>query len=167
MDLHLMRHGIACELGEHGVTRDSERPLTAEGRQRTRAVARGLLTLDVRPDLIATSTLTRAVETARLVADVLAHARPVEEHDFLEPGARPDEILAWLKGLSAGSVLLVGHMPDLGELASFLLCGALEADIQFKKAAVCRLVFDHAPAAGKARLEWLMPPRPLQALGKD
>jgi phosphohistidine phosphatase len=167
MDLYLMRHGIAHELGEQGITRDSERTLTAEGRQKTRAVAHGLRKLEVCPDLIASSTLTRALETARLVAEVLECAQPVEARDILEPGARPEEVLGWLKGVRADSVLVVGHMPDLGELASFLLGGSPNLAIQFKKAAVCCLAFDHAPSAGKARLEWLMPPRALQALGKE
>ena len=61
--------------------------------------------------------------------------------------------------------MLVGHLPDLGALASELVAGHPHADVEFRKAAVCGLGFDGAPARGRARLEWLLPPKVLRALG--
>ena len=162
-----MRHGTALDVGQQGVQRDAERPLSLEGRQKAKDVARGLKVLKVQPTCIATSNLIRARQTAEIVGSVLGKAIPIEGCRFLEPGAVAADLLDWLRTRQDLSVLVVGHLPDLAEIASELLCGHTRADMQFKKAAVCCLVFDKTPSAGTARLEWLLQPRHLLAAANE
>ena len=54
--------------------------------------------------------------------------------------------------------MLVGHMPDMGAIASHLISGTDRSRIEFKKAAVARISFERHLAAGQGVLEWLLPP---------
>ena len=164
MELYLVRHGIALDVGQEGITRDSDRPLSREGRQKTTEVAAALKAIGVRPDAIAASPLVRARETARILADGLCPDAPVEVCDALQPGAEPAEFVVWLRRLSARTVLAVGHVPDLVELTSVLLSGKPGSDFVFKKATVCCVVFEHEVVAGHGSLAWLMQPDHLRAL---
>jgi len=163
MDLFIVRHGIAGDrLAWRG--RDADRPLTPKGVERTRAVAEGLHALGCRPDRIGTSPLLRASQTADLMAEVLGPDVPVEVCSFLGMGASAREVAAWLRGLDDETVMIVGHMPGVAEIASGLLCRGASLPIVFRKAAVCCLAFDGRPGPGRARLEWLLQPRHLRGL---
>jgi phosphohistidine phosphatase len=163
MELYIVRHGIAQEQGEGGPA-DAERALTPDGRRKARRAAKGLKALGCRPGRLATSPLLRAEQTARIMAQVLCPDAPFEECEFLRPGVTPDAVARWLKGLREGSVMIVGHMPDVAEVASGLLTKGAGLDIAFKKAAVCCISFDAAPDMGTGRLEWLLQPAQLSAL---
>jgi phosphohistidine phosphatase len=87
--------------------------------------------------------------------------------EALAPGRKPAEALALIAKYAAAPrgasrLALVGHEPDLGELAARLL-GA-KGVIEFKKGAVCRLDVDRAMPAGPATLRWFLPPRVLRGL---
>lgn len=157
MNVYLVRHGTAVELGQKGARRDADRMLSDEGRERTRAVAAGVVRLaDGDIASIATSPLVRAVETARIFAEALELKGEPEVVPQLQPGA--DGAIEWLALQPRKSVLLVGHMPDLCDLASRLLCtnGSLRAT--FKKAAVMCISFDGHAGEGLGCLEWLAQP---------
>jgi phosphohistidine phosphatase len=161
MELYIVRHGIAEEKFPDGT--DAARALTDEGRRKTARAARGLAALGVRPDLIVSSPLLRARQTAEVLAEALRPAEGIAEAQWLSPGIPPAGTVRQLARLAHRSVLLVGHMPDVSALASLLLTGRPSADIVFKKAAVCALSFDGRARAGCARLEWLLQPRHLRA----
>jgi phosphohistidine phosphatase SixA len=55
MNFYILRHGIAVEHGARGYANDSERPLTPKGRQRMRAIARAMIAMELRFDLILSS----------------------------------------------------------------------------------------------------------------
>ncbi len=161
--LYLMRHGIAEDPGP-GLS-DAQRALTAEGVAKTRRVAQGLAGLGVRPDVVLASPLRRAAETARIVAEVLGVA-PVTNYPALAAGATPEAILDGLRPWRRShQVLLVGHQPDLGALASFLLTGSAErAQLPFKKAAVAAIAVGDLPPTALGSLEWFLPPTALRAI---
>jgi len=167
VDLYVMRHGIAADVGEQGACNDSERPLTPEGRRKTRDVAKGLAALDVRPDCIGTSPLLRARETAELAAKQMRGSASPELCDFLKPGGKIEELIRWLNQTSRNSVLIVGHMPDLARIISRFFGSGSDMDIELKKAGVCRLLFEGQAELGKGRLSWLMTPAQLRELGKS
>jgi len=65
-------------------------------------------------------------------------------------------------------ILLVGHQPDLGELASVLVWGSPTAGISFKKAGVARIVTANLPPAATGELRWLLTPKQLLMIaGED
>jgi phosphohistidine phosphatase len=145
MELYILRHAIAAELGHMGARTDAERPLTAEGRKKMRQGAAGMLAMDVRPDSILSSPLVRTLQTAEIVAEVLG--APLELADGLAPGCTLDALRRLLTPyLDRQRLMIVGHEPDLSTLTSVLIGGGR---IEFKKAALARVDLSHiAPGAG-------------------
>ncbi len=161
MDLYIVRHGVAEESTALGS--DAARALTDEGRKKTARVARGLAALEVDPEIVLTSPLLRARQTADILAEALRPKDGVSEVKWLESGASPAEAVRQLARLKHDRVMVVGHMPDLSVLASMLISGKPSVEIVFKKAGVCAVSFGGRARVGRGRLEWLMQPRHLRA----
>lgn len=167
MDLLLIRHAPAEDRDAFARTGrpDRERPLTDRGREKMERAAHGLATVVPQLDLLATSPFTRAAETAGIVARRYDGLTP-EPLDTLASGGQPPNLLPWLrKRRRANTVAIVGHAPDLDELAAWLLTGQPDPLFQLRKGGACLLRFSAAPDPGAAHLSWLMTPRLLRALG--
>ncbi len=164
MKLYLVRHGIALDVGTHGIERDFDRPLSDAGRNKTRAAARGLKALGHVPAIIGTSPLVRAEQTAQVFRDELQVEPEVEVVDFMAPGGSVMELIAWLKERSVPSAMVVGHMPDMAWLTHSCIQASERRDLHFKKAAVACVAFESVPRHGGGRLEWLHQPRYLREL---
>ncbi len=150
-ELLLWRHGIAED--RHPDRPDQERALTAQGRQRTAAVAAELCRLQLHCDRLLSSPLRRALQTAEIgVAAGLAPALELE--DLLAPGGDPRLLLQAGTWQRLG---LVGHETDLGELASSLL-GLPAGTISLRKAGIVLLRLGPTGAS----LEALIGPRLLR-----
>ncbi len=161
MQLFVWRHGIAQD-GRAGGT-DFARALTAEGRDDLDRIARGLHRLKVAPAAILSSPLVRARQTAEIVAPVLG--RQVDIVDRLAAGVSFEEMLRMIEEWSsAGSLMLVGHEPDLSTAAA-LLMGAPENALVLKKAGLIRVDLHGPPAAGGGQLRWLLAPSQLTLIG--
>ena len=162
--LYLMRHGIAAEPAR-GVA-DADRALTDEGVEKTTRVAEGLRALDVRPDAILSSPLVRAHETARLAGEILAPDCEIELRQVLAGGVVPEDIVTGLRPpRGAQQLLLVGHQPDLGELASYLLTGSGQlSPLPFRKAAVAAIEISGLPPRHPGVLHWFLTSGQLRAI---
>ncbi len=68
MKLYIVRHAIAFPHGTPDMP-DDERPLTEEGIQKMRQAAAGLRSLEYVPELILTSPLIRARQTADILLE--------------------------------------------------------------------------------------------------
>lgn len=161
--LYLMRHGIAEDASRDGS--DADRALTDEGIRKTTHVAEGLRALGLRPDSIISSPLRRAHETARIAAKVLAPDHEVELTPLLAGSTAAAAIASGLRlPRRATQVLLVGHQPGLGELASYLLTGSPHrVPLPFKKAGVAAIEVDGLPPQSASVLHWFAPPVLLRA----
>jgi phosphohistidine phosphatase len=163
-ELYLIRHGLAEERGEAWPD-DNKRPLTDEGMARMRKAARGLARLGVAIDVILSSPLVRARQTADLVAGGLDPRPSLVNVDSLAPDGSYAAIVADLeKHGRKPRLALVGHEPLIGELAARLI-GSRHA-LEFKKGAICRIDLDEIPPAGPGDLRWMLTPRVLRALKK-
>ncbi len=161
-ELYLIRHAVAADRGEEWPD-DDKRPLTDDGIARMRKAARGLARLEVAIDILFTSPLVRARQTADIVAAALDTRPSIVTIESLAPGATYAALVADLEKHGRKSRLaLVGHEPGLGELAGRLV-GSRRA-IEFKKGAVCRIDLDEIPPAGPGQLRWFLTPRILRAL---
>jgi phosphohistidine phosphatase len=165
MNLYIVRHGIAEPRDE--ARPGQERALTPKGRDRTRRAALGLAALGCRPDRVGSSPLRRALETARIVSEVLCSEAPLDLCSFLKPGAAASDIAAWLQDVDGDDVMIVGHQPDMTHITSGLLSGKTGLAIHFKKAAACGLSFGDIIEPGAAQLEWLLQPRQLSTLAPE
>lgn len=163
MDLILMRHGKALSVGEGGITRDADRPLSDEGRKVTRDVADALVALGFEPTIVLTSPLTRALQTATTAAERWGNPA-IHTCQALACGGTPDAVAEALRRHAAPCAVAVGHMPDLAGLASYLIAGSTGAGIVFRKSGIALIHFAGTPRAGAGSLEWLIPARLL--LGK-
>ena len=160
--LYLIRHGLAEERGEAWPD-DTKRPLTEEGMARLRKEARGLARLGVAVDMMLSSPLVRARQTAEIVAAAFDPRPHVATTDALAPGAQNTAVMADLeKHLRKGKIAIVGHEPALGELAARLI--GTRHPITFKKGAVCRIDVDTLPPAGPGSLRWFLTPRVMRAI---
>ncbi len=140
MELYLIRHGIAVERGIYA--NDAERPLTEKGRQKTQKVAQSLYDMGLRLDLILTSPLIRAFQTAEILQNV-GLTQQVEESSHLAPEGKIQDWLSWLSQWRNSSpekyLALVGHQPNLGDWAELLVWGNITGQIRVKKAGVIGL----------------------------
>jgi len=163
-ELLLFRHGIAAERAKPSADAsadasadlkvDGERPLTALGRSRSRAVAEQLLRLGLGADRLLSSPLVRARQTAE-IAVAAGLASRLELDGTLAPGGDP---LPLVLASRCPRLMLVGHEPDLGQLACRLL-GAPAGAIQLKKAGLALIVLTPVPS-----LRLLLTPRLLLKL---
>jgi phosphohistidine phosphatase len=154
MNLVLFRHGAAEDRETFARSGgDEERPLTERGRRKVSDAARGLKALLPRLDLLATSPLVRARQTAEILAETYGRSAPLEVPE-LAPDAARASLERWLRRQSPDAVLvLVGHEPNLGELARWLTDGP--EPIALKKAGACLLRVSGDLRAGCAALAWL------------
>jgi phosphohistidine phosphatase len=164
MEIYLLRHGIAAERGAHSGS-DEERALTAEGRRKVRGVAEAMRAMKLSLDVIFSSALVRALQTAEIVADSLRLKRRLQVTEHLAPGAPIAKLFSQMNSLqpAPGSVLLVGHEPALSRLASRLLTGRDDLAMTFKKAGLCKIAADH-PGSGRATLEWFLTPKQMELM---
>ena len=165
MELYLVRHATAEEAARAG-GRDADRELTEEGRERCREAARGMVRLGFEVDVILTSPMKRAVQTAEILGGSIGPKTSVVSLDSLAPGGDHAETLRHLVHCGKSGVMLVGHMPDLSELASVLVAGNHETAFHFKKSAVLALSVDGSPGPGSAVVEGFLQPGVLRRIRK-
>ncbi len=161
-ELYLVRHAIAAERGDEWPD-DTKRPLTERGISRFRETAAGLSALDVRIDEIFTSPLVRTKQTADLLAAALDPHPSVKLFAELAPGHSPAVVMTQLaRTARRRRIALVGHEPDLGELAAHLL-GAKRA-LPFRKGGMCRIDLQDLTPKRAGSLIWFIPPKVLRKL---
>lgn len=159
MDLYIIRHAEAQPLGEGGIKNDEDRPLTAAGHAQCKPLAAALQRQGVRLQRIVTSPLLRARQTAEDLLQELAAPKP-ELHvcDHLAPDGKRKKLTRFLRGLGAQSIAIVGHNPDLGLYAGWLI-GSRRAQIDLAKAGVAYVHFDEEPDKGAGVLQWMASPQ--------
>jgi len=161
-ELYLVRHAIAAERGEAWPD-DDKRPLTARGVSRFKEEVEGLKRIGVEVDEIFTSPLVRAKQTAALLASGLAGKPAVKVLDVLSPGHAPSSVMAQLaRTARRRRIALVGHEPDLGELAAQLI-GAGRA-LPFRKGGVCRIDVESLTSRRPGALTFFVTPKLLRGL---
>ena len=149
MELYFLRHGEAD--WPNWNKSDDERPLTKRGKKEMREVAKFLDHLKARPDLIVTSPLPRAAQTAEVAVDYLK--AKLRKDELLAPGFGMTNLRTVLKRHRAKVLMLVGHEPDFTNIISALT----GATLKLSKAGVALLDID--PEAEEGKLLWLFPPK--------
>lgn len=158
MELLLIRHGKAEE--RRPESNDFDRQLTEEGIAKTQRVAKGLLKLAPRPDVILTSPRLRALQTAQIIGEAFE----------IEPTPCPAlasgelaQMLGAIEQAQGDCVMIVGHEPDFSALSEMLLFGKPTGTIELRKAGAA---FIEIPRNGRTGvLHWLATPRMLRKMG--
>lgn len=161
--LLLIRHAIAVERGTPGLP-DAERPLTRDGREKFIEAARGLARIVESPDVIFSSPLVRARQTAQIARDAWDGPK-VRDVDALATG----DFAALAKAVDAvadkDSVALVGHEPHMSALLARLLETPHDERLACRKGGAALLEIPGALNQG-GPLVWFLPPRVLRELGE-
>ena len=155
MILYFLRHGVAGSR-EEWKGDDALRPLTKKGMKNMVSQAKTIDEMDLKLDLIITSPLARAFQTADIVADELDMGEKLVQDERLGPGFSSDDLVEVLQSYpEASNILLVGHEPDFSQTISALIGGSR---LVVKKGGLARVdVINADPLQGE--LVWLLPPR--------
>jgi phosphohistidine phosphatase len=150
MKLYLVQHGNAVSKQEN-----PDRPLSEQGRSDLARVAGFIRPLKIEADYLWHSKKSRAAQTARILAEVIKTRKGISERDDIKPN---DEIAALERELSkvSADVMIVGHMPFLGRLASELLSGSETANtVRFRQGGIVCLNYDKDTGW---QIEWMVTP---------
>ena len=163
MRLLILRHGIAEEYSPDG--NDGSRRLTEQGEAQMKQVVAGLKRCARRPDVILTSPLVRAVQTAEYCAK--AFDRKLTQLDELA-GPDPAAVINAISGREEKTLMLVGHEPTLSRMVQILCTGKpSNGFVKMEKAScACVVVDDDAVGApaGRGQIHWLLTAKMIEQL---
>ena len=162
MNIYILRHGIAADRSSE-YSDDNLRPLTRKGIDRMRREVAGMGAIGIAPDVIISSPLVRAVQTAEIVQQGLSAPSRMATSEALVPWAHPSQILRELAAshASTSSVMVVGHEPHLSSLVSYILTGEVSWLISLKKGALCNIDLS---SSDRGQLLWALTPKQLRAM---
>ena len=157
MEIFLVRHGVAVDRESEGP--DAFRPLTGKGRRRFHKTSKSFARLGCKLDLILTSPLVRAVQTAEILACEAKHGE-VAILEELDPKFEVGDLLKALRKRANGarSVALVGHEPQLSSVLA-ALAGVEAESLDLKKGGIVRLEARDPSQRGSAAAIWSLKPR--------
>lgn len=157
MELYLMRHGIADD-SQPGQS-DEQRKLTAEGKEKVLSVVRMARRGGLNPSLILSSPYVRAMQTAKLVAEVVHYEGDIVPCDSLVPHGSPEDVWRELRIHSDERAILVSsHEPILGQLISFVL-NSPALQVEVKKAGITRIDVPGFRGVPRGILQWIITPK--------
>ena len=174
MDIFILRHGEAGKRLAVGNNKDSERPLTAAGHKEVVDIANSLKDQGVKLDLIISSPLKRAHQTAAIVAKTFKKQKKLEDWNELKPEGNRHDLYRKLSSSTqikqSSSVLIVGHEPYLTDMISDMISdgnGRGGGHIVLKKAGLARLaITSFTPQNLRGELKWLLTPKHMKNMGK-
>ncbi len=154
MELYLLRHGIAEDRAATG--RDADRHLTDEGRDKLRRVLERAHSIGVRPSLILSSPLRRALETAEMAGRELGYEGKIVRTPALTPESSPQNIWeAVREHRDESAVLIAGHEPLFSATVAYLL-GSTREMVHFRKGALVRIDVQGFGPVPAGILEWML-----------
>ena len=168
MDVYVLRHGVADERDFQKYPDDDLRPLIPEGIDKLTRQAKGLKAVGFAVDLVISSPLVRAVQTAEVVMASLEIAGELAYSETLVPEAHPYLLLEELasKHRDVEKVMVVGHEPHMSSFVSMAVTGDPNGLIRLKKGALCKLRIPRLDGVRSGWLEWLMTPEQMIKLGE-
>ena len=163
MQIYLVRHGAA-----HTKEDDPQRHLNNDGLDQCHLSGRALRRLDIKFDLVISSPKARASQTAEIIAEEVGY--PVNEIKVTEaliPTASPKDTISYLNNFTdKNTIMLAGHLPLLGNLASELLSKNPQTSFYFEAGAVCRIDVDQ-PFTHTGDFRWFLTPKQLRLIAQS
>lgn len=156
LELYIIRHGLAGQSLEDEKV-DAKRSLKKKGKEQMKDIAKGLNEQEICFDMILTSPLSRAKESAEIVNTYCGNSKKVTVTDLLKPGASYNKLIKFLnEHKKPKKVALVGHEPFLSGFASYCLSKSKTSFIKLKKGGVLMLEIDKVIKPGHCMLSWSM-----------
>lgn len=167
MRLYVVRHAIATPHGVPGIEED-DRTLTEEGVRKMKRAADGMSVFGFLPDLILTSPLIRAVQTAEIIVQRLGTSIALKTVAALAPRAERQGVYREIRKheKKLDSLMLVGHQPALGELIGEICWGSSKHFVEMKKGGVCVIDVESVRDIPRGTLRSLLTPSILGKVAK-
>src|SRR5580698_231549 len=160
MQIFFLRHANAGE-PKLNPAKDERRPLDKLGIEQSQDVGRALAALNITVDVILSSPLKRAMQTASVVANEIDHEEKVLTDNALRPGATYEQFQDLLRRYSRkDAIMVVGHNPTMTEFLSKMV-GAVPGTLEMKKGAIARV---EKEGRRPAVLKWCMPPKLVRSI---
>ena len=156
MNLYLIRHGDAEKIALS--KSDFDRELTSKGRELTKKSAEAWKKIIKSFDVIASSPLIRAVQTAEIVADVFDYSKKIITDKRITAGSGPEDLVDFIRTINVENIAVVGHEPDMSNYVSALTSSS-GMYLEFKKGAIARINFEGRVRLASGTLEFLIPPK--------
>lgn len=158
-----MRHGEAGS--RNSINHDSERALTAEGRMEIEKISKSLKSLNIKIDVVATSPLKRALETAEIVAKTFKLTKKMQVWEELAPEGEVSDLFKRLSRLREDkTVIIVGHEPYLSTLIGNLISNRSGTRIILKKGGTAKVLISSLVPKASGELKWLLTPRQIKKI---
>jgi phosphohistidine phosphatase len=161
MIIYFLRHANA---GQHvsNPKKDEKRALDETGVEQCGYVGRALAALDAQVEVIISSPLMRAAQTASLVGNEMGYEGKLQLDNALRPEAGFGDFRKLLDKYSKyESIMVVGHNPNLSEfLGRSISETGCEAGVELKKGGVARIELGRNSAV----LNWCLTPKMLRTL---
>jgi phosphohistidine phosphatase len=167
MELFILRHGEAGQRSSQAS--DRTRPLTTAGKGEIVEIAKALKIIGLKFDVIVTSPLKRAYDTAMIVSDIFKIGNRVQTWNELAPEGKRTEVYRKISELREDyTVLIVGHQPLLGEIINDMIHKqkSSPSNLLLKKAGIVRIRLLSKSNIPKGELRWLLSPRILKNIYK-
>ena len=159
VNLYILRHASAGTRRANPLI-DVKRPLDKEGKQQCLLVGSFMNSLNVQFDLVISSPLKRALQTASLVATETGYDAKIMVSEALSPGATVAQFEKLIADLgNHENVLIVGHNPNLAQFLGAVLSSG-RTNIRLRKGAIARVDMARRPGI----LHWLVDPRILRGV---
>jgi len=163
MELYLMQHGLYLPKEQ-----DPDEGLSPDGDARIHASGKALRRMGITFDAIFSSPKKRSGQTAAIVAgEVGFPPDKITETDRVKAMTPPEETVEMLCGVwGYKRVLIVGHLPSVGEVASSLLTEGSKATIAFEMGGCCRIDVEELPTHA-GQLKWYLTPDQLELIASS
>jgi phosphohistidine phosphatase len=159
MNLYVLRHASAGTSRANPLI-DVKRPLDKEGKQQCLLIASYLNAINLQLDVIVSSPLKRALQTASYVGNEIGFDGKIMISEALAPAAGLPAFQKLIGDLARyENALVVGHNPNLQQFLGALVAMPRPASIRLRKGGIARVDMTRRPPT----LNWLLDPRPLKA----
>jgi phosphohistidine phosphatase len=165
LDLFILRHGYAGNRLSDPI-KDTKRQLTVSGKKEIVEIAKSLKKLGVKFNIIYSSPLARAFQTAKIIAEENKFTKQIEQSEELKPSGSKGFLYNKLSKLNIDSVILiVGHEPYLSSMINDIISNnKYSNNIILKKAGLSRIKITSTVPTLKGELIWLLTPRILKKI---
>jgi phosphohistidine phosphatase len=166
MVIYFLRHANAGTKHFSDSAKDEKRPIDKIGEEQSHDVGRALAAIGVTVNVIISSPLTRAMQTAAIVSQEIGHEEKLVLDDALRPEATLEKFKALLNRYKdKAAIMVVGHDPSMTDFVNGVLSsGSPLAAVEMKKAGVAKVEKDlRRPAV----LKWCMPPKLVQRIQRS
>lgn len=155
MNLYLIRHSIAENISID--KKDFDREITTEGKDVINKAAKAWKNYIPNLDIVLSSPLKRAVQTAEIISLQLQHNPNLQKDNNLGTGSRTSDLIELLNSLDHNDVAVVGHQPDLSyHINNF--CGTGSFNLVFPPASLAKIEFENSIKYGRGKLIYFIPP---------